>query len=104
VALSESAENEAVKLAANREILDRLLGKAMQPVETKQYVTLDIKAVDQELKALEEQERELFKRGREAHSGGLVTPTNDTLEEPAPSPGPLGDELYKKYPVNPLAN
>ncbi len=55
--LSEEAENEAVKLAANREILDRLLGKPTQRVESKQEVRLDVEGIDKELKVLEEQER-----------------------------------------------
>lgn len=62
VYLSEEAENEAVKLAANRELLDRLLGKAVQKTEldVKGKMSLDMGVIDKEIKALEEQERFLL--------------------------------------------
>jgi len=61
--LSEAAESEAIQMAANREILDRLLGKPLQKVEQKNEVRIDMENVDRELKALEEQEKELLGRG-----------------------------------------
>ena len=72
-ALGEEAENESVKLAANREILDRLLGKPVQKVEAKQEVRLDVENIDRELKALEEQERLLTGTRVSAGSMTLVT-------------------------------
>lgn len=72
IELSESAKNEAVRLAANREIIDRLLGKAVEKIEVTRKPDLDLDKVNQELKALEEQEKALLgSRGREAHSGAV---------------------------------
>lgn len=59
--LSEVAESEAVRLAAAREILDRHLGKPVQKVEQKNTnLNLDINSIEKEIKALEEQERQLL--------------------------------------------
>src|SRR6266550_9582026 len=61
--LSETAENEAVRLAANREIIDRHLGKPTQKVESSSVntnINLDMGKIDQEIKLLEAQEKALL--------------------------------------------
>src|SRR3989440_9818978 len=80
-ALGEEAENESVKLAANREILDRLLGKPVQKVEAKQEVWLDVENIDRELKALEEQERLLT--GTRASAGSAIDGTISNVVNPS---------------------
>jgi len=63
VQLSESSANENVKLAANRDILDRLLGKAVQKVEaTNVVVNVNPKDLDAEIAKLEAEERRLLGR------------------------------------------
>lgn len=60
IALSESAASEQVALAASREVLDRLLGKAVQKIETKQQVFhTDMNALDAEIAQLEAEEARL---------------------------------------------
>lgn len=60
VELANSAENEATKLAANREILDRFLGKSTVKVESKSTSTVDI--VVTEIAKLQEESRLLDER------------------------------------------
>jgi hypothetical protein len=63
VYLSEEAENEAVKLAANRDIVDRLLGKPVAREEVRHKVTMvpaSPAELELEIKKLEEDERRLL--------------------------------------------
>jgi predicted nuclease with TOPRIM domain len=63
IALSETAESEQVQLAASREVLDRLLGKPVQKLETKQEVFhTDMNALDEDIKRLEVEEARLLGR------------------------------------------
>ena len=62
--LSEAAENEAVRLAANREILDRHLGKP-------------VAKVNQEIKALEAEERRLL-GGRTSEASQVIPGSSDS--------------------------
>lgn len=63
VQLSESAANEGVKLAANRDIIDRLCGKPVQKVEsTSVNVNVDPSQLDAEIKKLEAEENRLLGR------------------------------------------
>lgn len=64
VHISEEAKNEAVRLAANKEIIDRLLGKAVERLEVVKKPALDLAQVNQELASLEEQEKHLLGRPR----------------------------------------
>jgi len=94
--LSETAENEAVRLAANREIIDRHLGKPTQKVEASSvsaHVNLDMTKIEQELKALEAQEKALLgTRERisasnlKDDSGGLASsdPSSNGTSNPDP--------------------
>jgi hypothetical protein len=61
IALSQTAESEQVQLAASREVLDRLLGKPVQKLETKQDVVFtDVTKADEEIKRLEAEEARLL--------------------------------------------
>jgi hypothetical protein len=72
ISLSENAEAEAVKLAANREIIDRLLGKPVQKVEQKNTnLNLDMAKIEEELKKLEDEEKRLLGSRVAAGSPGL---------------------------------
>ena len=83
LAISEQAENESVKLAANREILDRLLGKPVQHVEQKSEVRLDMEKIEAELRVLEEQEKQLL-GARGEPSGSTFKSTNqEDCEKPS---------------------
>jgi hypothetical protein len=63
ITLSQSAESEQVQLAASREVLDRLLGKPVQKLETKQDVVFtDVTQADEEIKKLEIEESRLLGR------------------------------------------
>lgn len=79
MSLGETAESEAVRFAANKEIVDRHLGKTVVKVEQHNTnVNLDMKAIESELRALEVQEKLLL--GSRVPSG-----TAGTVQTPAPS-------------------
>lgn len=56
VELAQNADSDAVKLAANKEILDRFLGKAVVKAEVRSSGTLDINVMDSNA-LLQEQQR-----------------------------------------------
>jgi len=60
ITLRDGAEQESVKLGAARELLDRFLGKANQPVTVKQATDVDPTKIDEELAALDTKERQLL--------------------------------------------
>ena len=63
VEISETTANENVKLAANREILDRLLGKSTQRIEaTNVVVNVNPAEIDAEIAKLEREESRLLGR------------------------------------------
>jgi len=63
ITLSQNAESEQVQLAASREVLDRLLGKPVQKLETKQDVVFtNISQADEEIAKLEQEEKRLLGR------------------------------------------
>lgn len=68
--LANSAESEAVRLAANKEILDRFMGKATVKVETKASGSLDV--IVHDVAALEKEnsdlQRQLAARGIGQHN------------------------------------
>lgn len=64
--LAHSADSDAVKLAANREILDRFLGKSVVKAEVKQAGTID--HVVHDAAALLEEQRKL---DLQLHASGL---------------------------------
>ncbi len=80
--LGELAENEAVKLAANKEILDRHLGKSVAKIEqtsVSAHVNLDMEKVNQEIRALEAEERRLL-GGPAGDGSSAQTTTQDGLK------------------------
>jgi hypothetical protein len=86
ISLSENAEAEAVKLAANREIIDRLLGKPVQKVEQKNTnLNLDMGKIDEELKKLEDEEKRLL--------GSRVAPGSPGRDSTLPAESPAADDL-----------
>jgi DNA-binding MarR family transcriptional regulator len=91
ITLSETAKNEAVKLAANRELIDRLLGKALERVEVTKKPALDLEQVNRELAVLEEQEKVLLgaRRGSVGDAGAVrdreaEVPEKQGQDDPAP--------------------
>lgn len=64
LALAQSADSDAVKLAANREILDRFLGKSIAKVEAKTSSTLDVNVYDAAKLQEEYNRNEQILRGR----------------------------------------
>lgn len=83
--LSEKAKNEAVQLAASKEIIDRLLGKAVEKMEVvHKKPDLDLEKVNREIAALEEQEKVLLGEAR-LPAGHAVQ--NQTSSDPQTDPG-----------------
>jgi hypothetical protein len=79
--MGESAESEAVKFAANKEIVDRHLGKTVVKVEQKVgKLDLDMAAIEAELKVLEVQEKQLL--GSRQGTTSSEEKTKDVSEEP----------------------
>ena len=81
--MGESAESEAVKFAANKEIVDRHLGKTVVKVEQKVgKLDLDMAAIEAELRVLETQEKQLL--GSRVPLGTISSEekAKDVLEEP----------------------
>lgn len=63
ISLRDNADSEQVQLSASQGILDRLLGKPIQRLETKQEVFhADMNALDEDIKRLEQEEARLLGR------------------------------------------
>lgn len=64
IELRDSAVNESVQLNAANSLLDRLLGKPTQRVETDQrhsFSVAEVEKIDEELKRLDEAERQIVR-------------------------------------------